>query len=164
MINKKQKSYLLSVFLIIFLALFSVQATYSQVRDISGTVTEDETTLYLPGVSVSVKGTTLGTITDAEGKYTLAGVSNNAIMVFRYVGMLSQEISSGTQTTINVVMAPDLLGLEQVVVVGYGTKKKVNLTGSVSVADKELMESRPVGNVQQALQGIVPNLVKSRLY
>ncbi|MBT3750341.1 MAG: TonB-dependent receptor [Bacteroidetes bacterium] len=161
MINKKQKSYLLSVFLIIFLALFSVQATYSQVRDISGTVTEDETTLYLPGVSVSVKGTTLGTITDAEGKYTLAGVSNNAIMVFRYVGMLSQEISSGTQTTINVVMAPDLLGLEQVVVVGYGTKKKVNLTGSVSVADKELMESRPVGNVQQAVQGIVPNLVIS---
>lgn len=161
MSNKKRKSYLLSGFLIIFLALFSIQATYSQDRDISGTITEDVTNLSLPGVSVSVKGSNIGTITNAEGKYTLAGVPNNAIMVFRYVGMLSQEIPLGAQTVINVVMAPDLMGLEQVIVVGYGTKKKVNLTGSVSVVDKELLERRPVSNIQQALQGLIPNLIIS---
>jgi len=158
---KKQKSFLLKVFLIIFLALFSIRATYSQVRDIRGTVTDSETSETLPGVSVKVKGALIGTITNTDGEYNLPGVPAGATLRFSYVGMLSQEIVVGNRTVIDVVMQPDLLGLEEVVVVGYGTKKKVNLTGAVSVASKELIESRPISNVQQALQGVVPNLIIS---
>ncbi len=143
----------------ILLLVFSMQV-FAQSNTITGTVT-DEAGETLIGVSVSVTGTTIGTITGRDGKYSLADVPGDAFLEFRYVGMLSQTVAVGNRTTIDIVMKPDLLGMEEIVVIGYGTKKKVNLTGAVSVASKELMESRPVGNVQQALQGIVPNLIIS---
>lgn len=130
---------------------------YAQ-KTVSGTVTDEEGQ-PLPGVTIVVKGTTYGTTSSADGKYTLANVTDDATLVFSFLGMITQEIVVGSQTTIDVVMEVDRYGIEEVVVVGYGTKKKVNLTGAVSVADKELIERRPVGNVQQALQGLVPNLV-----
>ena len=131
-----------------------------QNKTVTGTVV-NEAGEALIGVTIAIKGTSMGSISGADGEYTITNVANDAILVFSYVGMLSKEESVGNRTTINVVLEPDIMGVEQIVVVGYGTKKKVNLTGSVSVADKELMESRPVGNVQQALQGIVPNLIIS---
>lgn len=128
-----------------------------QQRTITGTVVDSDGQT-LQGVSVSLKGTTTGTITDADGNYTLPDVPGDAILVISYVGMTTQEIPVGNQTTISIIMEPDMLGLEEVVVVGYGTKKKINLTGAVSVASGEDLENRPVANVQQALQGVVPNL------
>ncbi len=99
-----------------------------QARTITGVVTgQDGETL--PGVSVSVKSTTQGTISDAEGKYTLADVPENATIVFSFVGMLTTEVVISNQTIVNVTMKPDVLGLEEVVVIGYGTVKKSDLTG-----------------------------------
>ena len=158
---KKRKSSLLTVFLIILLAFGFNLASYSQVREVKGTVTDASTSETLPGVYVTVKGTRIVTITNPEGKYTLANIPADAILKFTHIGKLSQEITVGNRTTIDVVMKVDLQGMEEVVVVGYGTKKKVNLTGAVSVASKELIESRPISNVQQALQGVVPNLIIS---
>jgi TonB-linked SusC/RagA family outer membrane protein len=128
-----------------------------QTRTITGTITDSEGEA-LAGVTVSVKGTSIGTITDTEGYYSLSDVPDGATLVVSYVGMTTQEIPIGDQTIIDVTLEPDYLGLEEVVVVGYGTKKKVNLTGAVSVASSEDLEDRPVANVQQALQGVVPNL------
>lgn len=130
---------------------------YAQ-KTVSGTVTDEEG-LPLPGVTIVVKGTTQGTTSSADGKYYLDNVPDDATLVFSFIGMITQEIVVGSQTTIDIVMEVDRYGIDEVVVVGYGTKKKVNLTGAVSVADKELIERRPVGNVQQALQGLVPNLI-----
>jgi len=128
-----------------------------QPRTITGTVIDEEGQPLI-GVTVSVKGTTVGTITDIDGKYRIEVPDDAEVLVFSYVGMLTQEIPIGDQTTIDLTMTADLLGLEEVVVIGYGTRKKVNLTGAVSVAGREELENRPVANVQQALQGVVPNL------
>ncbi|MCP4313567.1 MAG: TonB-dependent receptor [Bacteroidetes bacterium] len=128
-----------------------------QTRTISGTVIDADGEALI-GVSISIKGTAVGTITDVGGRYTLSEVPAGATLVFSYIGMQTQEIPIGDQTTIDLTMESDKLGLEEVVVVGYGTKKKINLTGAVSVAGREEIENRPVANVQQALQGVVPNL------
>ena len=142
----------------IILAPKSLSESPQQPQSVSGTV-RDEEGQALPGVTVIVRGSSLGTITDPNGNFSLNNVPGDAILVFSYVGMIDQEIVVGNQTSINITMEADYLGLEEVIVVGYGTQKKVNLTGAVSVADKELLENRPVGNVQQALQGMVPNLI-----
>ena len=129
-----------------------------QTRDITGTVTDtDGETLV--GVSITIQGTTIGTISDEDGNYSLSNVPENATLIFSYVGMIEEAITIGNQTIISVMMEAELLGLDEVIVVGYGTQKIVNLTGAVSVAPEELLEARPVGNVQQALQGLVPNLI-----
>jgi len=147
-------------FIIVFILLIAfIGNVIGQERTITGTVTSAEDGTSLPGVNIIIKGTVIGAITDMDGKYSLSDVPEDATLVFSFVGMVTQEIPIGNQTTIELAMAPEFLGLEEVVVIGYGTKKKVNLTGSVSVADKELIEARPVGNVQQALQGLVPNLI-----
>lgn len=128
-----------------------------QRKSISGKVT-DSGGLPLPGVSVVVKGTTTGVITDTNGNFKLANVPSNAIMQFSFVGMKTQEINIEGKETIAVVMKEESVGIEEVVAVGYGTQKKTNLTGAVSSVSNELMETRPVQNVGQALQGIIPGL------
>lgn len=112
----------------------------------------------LPGVTVVVKGTSRGIITDMEGNYSLSGVNQGDILVFSFVGMETQEITFGNQLVINVSLADMAIGLEELVVVGYGVQKKVNLTASVSQVDSKVMENRPVANTAQALQGAVANL------
>ena len=109
-----------------------------QQKSVSGTVT-DSSGASLPGVSVIIKGTTNGTITDANGNYLLTKVPENGTLQFSFVGMKMQEINTGTQTSVNVVLAEESIGLEEVVAVGYGTMKKSSLTGSVaSVQGKDL--------------------------
>jgi TonB-linked SusC/RagA family outer membrane protein len=116
----------------------------------------DSTGGGLPGVSVVVKGTTTGTITDLEGNYLLGNVPANATVVFSFVGMRSQEIVVGDKTTINVTLADETIGLEEVVAVGYGVQKKVNLTGSISsVKFGDELDNRPITNGTQALGGKV---------
>jgi len=124
---------------------------------ISGTVT-DESGQPLPGVTVVVKGTTQGTITDAEGNYSLSNVPENAILVFSFVGMRTHEIPIEGKSLINVVLAEDTIGIEEVVAVGYGTQKKINLTGSVDVVSGEKLANRPAANVSLLIQGTAPNL------
>lgn len=139
----------------LIVSILVVQA--GQQRPISGTVTENDGNT-LPGVTVLVKGTNQGTITNMDGVYSFSNVPDNATLLFSFVGMKTEEVEVGTQTTIDITMEPDAIGLDEVVAVGYGTKKKINLTGAISMAGSEEIEARPVANVQQALQGVVPNL------
>jgi TonB-linked SusC/RagA family outer membrane protein len=126
-----------------------------QQKTVYGRVT-DSSGASLPGVSVSVKGTTNGMITDTDGKYTLTKVPENATLQFSFVGMRTQEIAVGNKAEINVSLADETFGLEEVVAVGYGIQKKVNLTGSVAVVGAKSLESRPVTNITTALQGLIP--------
>lgn len=113
----------------------------------------------LPGVSVSLKGTSTGTVTDAEGRFTL-NTSNVAepILVFSFIGFETQEIPAGNQGFIEVSLQEDAQALDEVVVVGYGTQKKVNVTGAVEMITTEDLASRPVTSVSSAMQGLLPGL------
>lgn len=123
-----------------------------QVVHVSGKVT-DSSGAPLPGVTVVLKGTTQGITTDMDGKYTLAKVPSDAILVFSFVGMKTQEIPVSGKTTINVVMGEDAIGIEEVVAIGYGTMKKSDLTGSVgSMKSGELVRLAPTQTIE-ALRG-----------
>lgn len=123
-----------------------------QQKSISGKVT-DNTGVGLPGVSVIVKGTTVGTITDVGGNYILSKVPENAILQFSFVGMKSQEVRVGTQSSINITLADETIGIDEVVAVGFGSQKRVNVIGSVSQISSKELESRPVTNLSNALTG-----------
>ena len=125
-------------------------------RIIKGTIL-DATGMPVIGANVMVKGTTNGTITDMDGKFSLE-VEEGATLVVSYIGFANQEIKVGNQTNLSIALKEDVEALDELVVVGYGTQKKVNLTGAVSMVESEVLESRPVQNVGQALQGVVPGL------
>lgn len=129
----------------------------AQQKNITGKVT-DSSGLPLTGVSVIVKGTTKGVITDSNGSYVLSNVLENNVLLFSFVGMKSQEIKISGQYNINVVLREEAVGLEEVVAVGYGTQKKVNLTGAVCQISAKQLENRPVNSVTQMLQGAMPNV------
>lgn len=121
-------------------------------------ITEDNE--ELPGVTVILKGTTIGTATDVEGNFTLSVPDiNEGILVFSFIGYENKEVALNGQTVLNVTLEASLESLSEVVVVGYATQKKVNLTGAVNTVDAKALESRPVTNVTQALQGTAPNLI-----
>ncbi|GAB4034392.1 SusC/RagA family TonB-linked outer membrane protein [Spirosoma gilvum] len=123
-------------------------------RTISGTIT-DEKGMTLPGVSVLLKGTQRGTVTDTKGLFQLAVPTKGAVVVVSFVGYLSQELTVGSRTTIDVQLAPDTKALEEVVVVGYGTQRKIETTGAIaSVKAADLLQT-PVANVAQGLQARV---------
>ena len=109
----------------------------------------------LPGVSVVVKGTTNGTITDSDGRYSINSVPANSILQFSFVGMKSQEIVVENKSVINVTLAEESIGIEEVVAVGYGTIKKSDLTGAVSSINSEQIKERSSTNVMQSLSGQV---------
>lgn len=123
-------------------------------KTITGKVT-DERGESIPGVTVSIKGTTMGSITDMDGNYILTVPENAESLLFSFVGMKTQEVIIGDQTQINVTLLEDLVGLEEVLVVGYSTQKKSTLTGAVSPVNVDDMEKRRVAEVGQALQGQV---------
>jgi len=122
---------------------------------VSGTVTNASTGETLPGVNVVVTGTTVGTITDGAGKYSIEVPQGSKSLTFSFIGMEPQEITIGTLTQIDVTMAESAFGLNEVIVVGYGTMKKSDLTGSISSVTPEKLVDRPVTNVGQALQAKV---------
>lgn len=129
-----------------------------QQRTVSGTVT-DETGQPLPGVTVLIKGTTQGTVTNADGNYSLTNIPEDATLQFSFVGMLTQEIEVGNQTTIDVTMKMDAIGIEEVVAVGYGVQKKATLTGSIGSVQNEEINIRPAVNTTELLQGQIAGLV-----
>lgn len=123
-----------------------------QQKSISGKVT-DSSGGSLPGVSVVVKGTTNGTITDIDGKYSISNIPENGALQFSFVGMKTQEIVVGSKVTINIVLAEETIGIEEVVAVGYGTMKKSDLTGSVSSVKTQEINAVPSSNALQSLTG-----------
>ena len=131
-----------------------------QQKTVSGTV-RDETGQALPGVSVVVKGTTQGTVTDINGEYSISNVPEDAILVFSFVGMRAQEVEVGDQSTINITLRAEVFGIGEVVAIGYGVQKKINLTGAVSSVnfeDEEALTSRSVSNVSTAISGLTSGI------
>lgn len=125
---------------------------------VTGRVTSAQDNEGLPGVNVLIKGTTKGAATDMEGNYKIDVPSAGSVLVFNYVGFQAREIIVGNQRAINVKLEADIKALDEVVVVGFGTQKKVNLTGAIGTATAKDLESRPVSSATQALQGLVPGL------
>ena len=135
----------------------TIQAVNQNQKKISGIVKDIHGETII-GASVVVKGTSNnGTITDFDGNFNLE-VPDNAVVIISYIGYITQEVKVGSTTTLNILLQEDVQNLDEVVVVGYGTQKKVNLTGAIGIADGDVMENRPIGNIAQGLQGVVPNL------
>jgi TonB-linked SusC/RagA family outer membrane protein len=124
---------------------------------VTGTVS-DEKGDPLPGVSIVVKGQQRGTNSDTKGQYRITVPDGSATLVFSFVGYLPQELVVGNQTVFSVTLKTDTKSLEEVIVVGYGTQKKINLTGAVDQVTSEVLENRSLPNLSQGLQGTIPNL------
>lgn len=125
---------------------------FSQQRTVTGTVVAADDGIGIPGVNVVVKGTSTGSATDFDGNYSIAA-DNNSVLVFSYLGFVTKEVAVGGQASINVSLEEDVNALEEVVVVGYGTQKKSDITGSVSSVKAEELAAFPVLSAEQALQG-----------
>src|SRR5450759_920526 len=135
----------------------TISSAAMQQQKITGTVTDKNGPI--PGANVIVTGTTQGTITDIAGKYSIEVPQGAKSLTFTFVGMEPQEISIGTLTQINVTMAESATSLDEVVVVGYGTQKKVNLTGAVSSITSDKLSVVPTANVSNLLYGNLPGLI-----
>lgn len=128
-----------------------------QQLSVSGVVT-DENGEPLPGVSISVEGSTIGTFSDVDGKYTLQNVPPNSTLSFSFIGMASQSIDISGRSIINVVLTSEAIDLDEVIVIGYGTAKRSDLTGAVARADMNALEKSPNVSVLSGLKGVVPGL------
>jgi TonB-linked SusC/RagA family outer membrane protein len=125
---------------------------------ISGTVTEENGDPLL-GVTVIVKGTTIGTVTDLNGRFTLSIPADAELLLFSYVGMVSQEVEIGDQRIFNIILIAETLGLDEVVVVGYGVQRKESVVGAITQADRETLERRSgSNNLSAALSGQLPGV------
>ncbi len=126
---------------------------FAQNRVITGTVTSSEDGLPIPGASVVVKGTTVGTATDLDGTYSLSVPQGSNVLVFSFVGSLPQDVQIGNRSTVDVVLQPDTKILSEVVVTGYGVQEKREITGAISSVSATDIEDLPILGVDQALQG-----------
>ncbi|KJF45413.1 SusC/RagA family TonB-linked outer membrane protein [Draconibacterium sediminis] len=145
------RGFLTLLMMSVFMA-FSL-GSYAQTA-VTGTVTGEDG-VGIPGVSIVVQGTTQGTITDLDGNYTLTLPDGAEKLTFSYIGMLTQEVEIAGQSTINIVMKADVIGVDEVVVVGYGTQMKEELTGAVSTVSAEKLETTSETSVASRLQGQV---------
>lgn len=125
---------------------------------VTGKVT-DEDGNPLPGVTIIVKGTIQGTISNANGNYSLPDVSDNATLVFSFVGMKTQEITVAGRTNISVTMIEEFIGLEEVIAIGYGTMKRSDLTGSVTSIQHKNIKDMPIMSIDQTIQGLAAGVV-----
>src|SRR5664280_1781475 len=144
---------LLTSFFIVLIISTSIAYCAFQQQNVTGTVTDATTGEPFPGVHVLIEGTQAGTLTDLNGKFSLPKPENGAILVFSFVGYTSERVTWSGQVVIDVKLSQDVKALDEVVVIGYGTTKKSDLTGSVaSVGSKDIEKTKPV-NVGAALQG-----------
>lgn len=132
------------------------EAIQQQKKTITGTIV-DAAGVPIIGANIIEAGTTNGTVTDVDGGFSLS-VEDNATIHISYIGYLEQDINTSGKSAFNITLLEDTKALEEVVVVGYGVQKKVNLSGSVAAADTKKLEGRPASNIGQALQGAVANL------
>ncbi|QNF32969.1 TonB-dependent receptor [Adhaeribacter swui] len=144
----------LKFILVLPLLFLSLSDLLAQAITVTGKVA-DEKGEPLPGVTILLKGTSNGTTTDASGNFSLSVPNGNGTLIASFVGYLSQEVPIGNKTTINITLASDTKALEEVIVVGYGTQRKSDVTGAVSSVKAETLEERPSANLTQALAGRV---------
>ena len=145
---------LLRTILLTAIGLATAGLAYAQ-NTVSGTVTDVEDGSAIPGVNVLVKGTSTGTITDVEGNYSVTAEGENATLVFSSVGFTTQEVPVNGQTTIDLALEGDVQALEEIVVTGYSTEERRDVSGAVSTVGGEELAAIPSGNVEQQLQGRV---------
>lgn len=143
--------------LLVCVFILTFQIVNAQTKQITGTVTSADDGMGMPGVSVVIKGTTSGTSSDIDGKYVLE-VKSSDVLLFSFVGMVSQEILIGTQTVINVTLEAQTIGMDEVIVVAYGSQSRNSLTGSVSVIGKEQTENATYSNPVKSLEGLVSGM------
>lgn len=142
--------------ILMFICSFNLIANQQQ-KEVTGKVT-DAINEPLPGVTIQVKGTTIGTISDQDGNYVIPNVAVDAVLVFSFVGMKSVEVNVGNRNVINVTLEEESYELGEVIAIGYGSQRKENLTGAVSNVGSNVLENRPITNVGQGLQGEISNL------
>jgi len=145
------------IVLVIYFIVTSVTVYSQQHLTLTGKVT-DINNQPLPGVTVVIKGTSQGTVTDSEGNFKLTIPDTAETLQFSFVGMRTQDVAIDNRTSLTIMMEEETIGMEEVVVVGYGVQKKVNLSGAVDAIDSKELESRPIVNIAQGLQGVAPNL------
>ncbi|SFU27542.1 TonB-linked outer membrane protein, SusC/RagA family [Pustulibacterium marinum] len=149
----------LRMWVLFSLCLLATSQVFSQTqRTITGTVVEEGTNMPLPGVNVLEKGTKNGTATDFDGNFSITVSSDSAILEISYIGFKTQEVSTQGTSTLTVNLLPDFQSLDEVVVVGYGTQKKSDLTGAIGSVDTEALTERKMTNPLEALQGNVPGV------
>lgn len=151
-LKSKRYSKFGSFLLMAFLMAFSL-SSFAQQKSVSGVVT-DSGNAPIPGVTIVVKGTTVGTITDMDGKYSLMIPSSAQTIIFSYIGMATQEIPIAGKSVVNAVMQADVIGIEEVVAVGYATRKAGEVTGSVSTVKAGEIQKMQIKNVSEALRGV----------
>ncbi len=146
-----------------FIGLVMLTATlYAQEQVITGQVTDLTNGETLPGVNILVKGTAIGTVTNVAGDYRLSVPDDAETLVFSSVGYTSEEVAVGNQTTLDLALSPDIQSLSEIVVVGYGTQDKKELTGAISSVNSEAIKDLPVTGLDQALAGQVPGVQVSQ--
>lgn len=138
----------------LILCLIGLQSVFAQSREVSGIVTSADDGMSIPGVSVVVKGTTIGTSTDFDGKYTISVPADAKTLIFSFVGMKETEVIISS-STINLVMESESIGMDEVTVVAYGTKGRIGMKGSISVVGEEELEATSAPTFDQAIQGKV---------
>ena len=145
-----------ALILFLFLGAFSLSAQNSS-KVVNGTVVDNVDNSPIPGVTVQLKGSDSGTVTDIDGKFEISVPSDESVLIFSFVGMTTQEVRVGAVSNLDISLSEDAVGLSEVIVVGYGVQKKENLSGAVDAISTEQLKSRPISNVAQGLQGISPN-------
>ncbi|MBT0811975.1 TonB-dependent receptor [Litoribacter ruber] len=141
------------VLLLGLVLLMAAATAFAQERRVTGTVTSAEDGYPIPGASVVVRGTTVGTATDLDGNFSLSVPQGNNVLVVSFIGNVSQEVTIGNRTNFEIVMQPDITSLSEVIVTGYGTQQKREVTGAVSSVKGELIENLPMQSFDRALQG-----------
>lgn len=131
----------------------TLTSSLQQERTVNGRITSADDQQGFPGVNIVVKGTTIGTVTDADGKYTIRVPSDESVLVFSAIGYATVERTVGSQSVLDVILEADITTLSEVVVVGYGTVKKSDVTGAISQVSSEQLRAMPAQNTFQALQG-----------
>lgn len=133
--------------------LFLQLEVFAQARTIRGTVTDSGDNSTIPGATVTIKGTNTATQTNVDGEYTIQVPGDNSVLVVSFVGMTSQEITVGSRSQINVALESDQATLDEVVVIGYGTARQKDLTGSVAIVNMNQLKAQPTASAVEALQG-----------
>lgn len=145
--------------ILLLFSLFFSGPVFAQNFSVSGVVKSQLDGEALPGVNIVIKGTATGTITDVNGNYTITVGSENDILVFSFVGYTAEEVKVGNQSSIKISLKPDVKSLEEVVVIGYGTSNRRDLTGSISsIKSEDIKLANPV-TFEQAMQGKIPGLI-----
>lgn len=153
----KKKQYATNAIILLLFFMIS-QNVFSQEKIVSGTVVDAETEQPLPGATVLLKGTSSGASTDFDGNFSIGATADDSILIVSYLGYLTKEVQIGNEENLIISLEVDSNTLDEVVVVGYGTQKKINLSGSVATVDMKKLKSRPTANVTQGLQGTVAGL------